>query len=471
MDSERIIDMELINIRDLFRDKEKYLGNKVTVGGWVRSVRDSKTFGFIVVNDGTFFEPLQVVYHDSMENFAQISKLNVGAAIIVTGTLIATPDAKQPFEIQADSIDVEGESTPDYPLQKKRHSMEYLRTITHLRPRTNTFQAVFRVRSLIAYAIHQFFQERNFVYVHTPLITGSDCEGAGEMFQVTTMDLNNVPKTEDGKVDYTKDFFGKPTNLTVSGQLNGETYAMAFKNIYTFGPTFRAENSNTTRHAAEFWMIEPEMAFADLQDDMILAENMIKYVIRYVLENAPEEMNFFNSFVDKGLLERLNHVLNSEFGHVTYTEAIEILEKHNDKFEYKVSWGCDLQTEHERFLTEEIYKRPLFVTDYPKEIKAFYMKLNDDGKTVAAMDCLVPGIGEIIGGSQREDDYDKLVARMDELGLKKEDYQFYLDLRKYGSERHAGFGLGFERCVMYLTGMGNIRDVIPFPRTVGNCDL
>lgn len=470
-DLERIVDMELTNIRDLFRDKEKYLGNKVTVGGWVRSVRDSKTFGFIVVNDGTFFEPLQVVYHDSMENFAKISKLNVGAAIIVTGTLIATPDAKQPFEIQADSIDVEGESTPDYPLQKKRHSMEYLRTITHLRPRTNTFQAVFRVRSLIAYAIHQFFQERNFVYVHTPLITGSDCEGAGEMFQVTTMDLNNVPKTEDGKVDYTKDFFGKPTNLTVSGQLNGETYAMAFKNIYTFGPTFRAENSNTTRHAAEFWMIEPEMAFADLQDDMILAENMIKYVIRYVLENAPEEMNFFNSFVDKGLLERLNHVLNSEFGHVTYTEAIEILEKHNDKFEYKVSWGCDLQTEHERFLTEEIYKRPLFVTDYPKEIKAFYMKLNDDGKTVAAMDCLVPGIGEIIGGSQREDDYDKLVARMDELGLKKEDYQFYLDLRKYGSARHAGFGLGFERCVMYLTGMGNIRDVIPFPRTVGNCDL
>ncbi len=463
--------MELINIRDLFRDKEKYLGNKVTVGGWVRSVRDSKTFGFIVVNDGTFFEPLQVVYHDTMENFAQISRLNVGAAIIVTGTLIATPDAKQPFEIQADSIEVEGESTPDYPLQKKRHSMEYLRTITHLRPRTNTFQAVFRVRSLIAYAIHQFFQERNFVYVHTPLITGSDCEGAGEMFQVTTMDLNNVPKTEDGKVDYSKDFFGKPTNLTVSGQLNGETYAMAFKNIYTFGPTFRAENSNTTRHAAEFWMIEPEMAFADLKDDMILAESMIKYVIRYVLENAPEEMNFFNSFVDKGLLERLNHVLNSEFGHVTYTEAVKILEQHNDKFEYKVSWGCDLQTEHERFLTEEIYKRPLFVTDYPKEIKAFYMKLNDDGRTVAAMDCLVPGIGEIIGGSQREDDYDKLVARMDELGLKKEDYQFYLDLRKYGSARHAGFGLGFERCVMYLTGMGNIRDVVPFPRTVGNCDL
>ena len=463
--------MDLINIRDLFRNREKYLGTTVKVGGWVRSVRDSKTFGFVVVNDGTFFEPLQVVYHDTMENFAQISKLNVGAAVIVTGTLVATPEAKQPFEIQADTIEVEGESTPDYPLQKKRHSMEYLRTITHLRPRTNTFQAVFRVRSLIAYAIHQFFQERNFVYVHTPLITGSDCEGAGEMFQVTTMDLNNVPKTEEGRIDYSKDFFGKPTNLTVSGQLNGETYAMAFKNIYTFGPTFRAENSNTTRHAAEFWMIEPEMAFADLKDDMMLAENMIKYIIRYVLENAPEEMNFFNSFVDKGLLERLNHVLNSEFGHVTYTEAIEILEKHNDRFEYKVSWGCDLQTEHERFLTEEIYKRPLFVTDYPKEIKAFYMKLNDDGKTVAAMDCLVPGIGEIIGGSQREDDYDKLVTRMDELGLKKEDYQFYLDLRKYGSARHAGFGLGFERCVMYLTGMGNIRDVVPFPRTVGNCEL
>ena len=463
--------MDLINIRDLFRNREKYLGTTVKVGGWVRSVRDSKTFGFVVVNDGTFFEPLQVVYHDTMENFAQISKLNVGAAVIVTGTLVETPEAKQPFEIQADTIEVEGESTPDYPLQKKRHSMEYLRTITHLRPRTNTFQAVFRVRSLIAYAIHQFFQERNFVYVHTPLITGSDCEGAGEMFQVTTMDLNNVPKTEEGKIDYSKDFFGKPTNLTVSGQLNGETYAMAFKNIYTFGPTFRAENSNTTRHAAEFWMIEPEMAFADLKDDMMLAESMIKYIIRYVLENAPEEMNFFNSFVDKGLLERLNHVLNSQFGHVTYTEAIEILEKHNDRFEYKVSWGCDLQTEHERFLTEEIYKRPLFVTDYPKEIKAFYMKLNDDGKTVAAMDCLVPGIGEIIGGSQREDDYDKLVTRMDELGLKKEDYQFYLDLRKYGSARHAGFGLGFERCVMYLTGMGNIRDVVPFPRTVGNCDL
>ena len=463
--------MELTNIRDLFRDKEMYLDKEISVGGWVRSVRGSKTFGFIVVNDGTFFEPLQVVYGDHLENFAEISKLNVGAAIIVTGKLVATPDAKQPFEIQADKVEIEGASAPDYPLQKKRHSFEYLRTISHLRPRTNTFEAVFRVRSLIAYAIHKFFQERDFVDVHTPLITGSDCEGAGEMFQVTTMDLNNVPKTDDGSVDFTQDFFGKPTNLTVSGQLNGETYAMAFKNIYTFGPTFRAENSNTTRHAAEFWMIEPEIAFADLKDDMVLAESMLKYVIRYVIENAPEEMNFFNSFVDKGLIDRLNNVVNSDFARVTYTEAIEILEKHNDKFEYKVSWGADLQTEHERYLTEEIYKRPVFVTDYPKEIKAFYMKMNDDNKTVAAVDCLVPGIGEIIGGSQREDDYDKLVARMKELGLKEEDYGFYLDLRKYGSTRHAGFGLGFERCIMYLTGMSNIRDVIPFPRTVNNCEL
>ncbi|MBE5952182.1 MAG: asparagine--tRNA ligase [Lachnospiraceae bacterium] len=463
--------MDLITVRELYRNKEDYLDKTITVGGWVRSVRDAKTFGFIVLNDGTFFETLQIVYHDGLNNFAEISKLNVGSAIIVTGKLVATPEAKQPFEIQADEVFVEGPSTPDYPMQKKRHTMEFLRTMTHLRPRTNTFQAVFRVRSLAAYAIHKFFQERDFVYVHTPLITGSDCEGAGEMFQVTTMDLNNVPMTKDGKVDFTQDFFGKPTNLTVSGQLNGETYAMAFRNIYTFGPTFRAENSNTTRHAAEFWMIEPEIAFADLKDDMILAESMIKYIIRYVLENAPEEMNFFNNFVDKGLLERLNHVLNSDFGHVTYTEAIEILEKHNDEFDYKVSWGCDLQTEHERYLTEQVFKKPVFVTDYPKEIKAFYMKLNEDGKTVAAMDCLVPGIGEIIGGSQREDDYEKLTQRMDELGLKKEDYDFYLDLRKYGSARHAGFGLGFERCVMYLTGMGNIRDVIPFPRTVNNCEL
>lgn len=463
--------MELTDIKALYRDREKYAGKKVTVGGWVRSNRDSKTFGFLVINDGTFFETLQVVYSDKLANFAETAKLGVGSAVIVTGLIVATPDAKQPFEMQAEEILVEGASTPDYPLQKKRHTFEYLRTITHLRPRTNTFQAVFRVRSVIAYAIHRFFQERGFVYVHTPIITASDCEGAGEMFQVTTLDMANLPKSEDGSIDYTKDFFNKPTNLTVSGQLNVETYAFAFKNVYTFGPTFRAENSNTTRHAAEFWMIEPEICFADLTDDMILAESMIKYIIRYTLEQCPEEMQFFNSFIDKGLLDRLNHVLNSDFGHVTYTEAIEILEKHNDEFDYKVSWGCDLQTEHERYLTEKEFQRPVFVTDYPKEIKAFYMKLNDDGKTVAAMDCLVPGIGEIIGGSQREDDLERLSKRMDELGLKKEDYQFYLDLRKYGTARHAGFGLGFERCVMYLTGMSNIRDVVPFPRTVGNCDL
>ena len=463
--------MDLTDVRELYREREKYIGKEVTVGGWIRSIRDSKTFGFIVVNDGTFFEPLQIVYSDKLENFEQISKLNVGSAIVARGTIVATPEAKQPFEMQAEEVFVEGASTADYPLQKKRHSFEYLRTISHLRPRTNTFQAVFRVRSLIAYAIHTFFMERGFVYVHTPLITGSDCEGAGEMFQVTTLDLGNMPKTEDGSIDFAQDFFGKPTNLTVSGQLNVETYAFAFKNVYTFGPTFRAENSNTTRHAAEFWMIEPEMAFADLKDDMILAEAMLKHIIRYVLENAREEMNFFNQFVDKGLIERLQHVLNSDFGHVTYTEAVEILEKHNDEFEYKVFWGCDLQTEHERFLTEKEFKRPVFVTDYPKEIKAFYMKLNEDGKTVAAMDCLVPGIGEIIGGSQREDQLELLESRVEELGLRKEDYGFYLDLRKYGSVRHAGFGLGFERCVMYLTGMGNIRDVIPFPRTVKNCDL
>ena len=463
--------MELISVRELFKNTAAYAGKTVEVGGWVRSVRASKSFGFIVVNDGTFFTPLQVVYHDNMENFAEISKLNVGAAILVRGTLVETPEAKQPFEVQAETVTVEGASTPDYPLQKKRHTVEFLRTMTHLRPRTNLFQAVFRVRSLAAYAIHSFFMERGFVYVHTPLITGSDCEGAGEMFQVTTLDLDNVPRTGDGKVDYSKDFFGKPTNLTVSGQLNGETFAMAFRNIYTFGPTFRAENSNTTRHAAEFWMIEPEIAFADLKDDMRLAEDMLKYIIAYVLEQAPEEMQFFNQFVDKGLLERLNHVLTSNFGHVTYTEAIELLEKHNDQFEYPVHWGSDLQTEHERYLTEVVFKRPVFVTDYPKENKAFYMKLNPDGKTVAAMDCLVPGIGEIIGGSQREDDYETLRGRMQELGLKEEDYAFYLDLRKYGSARHAGFGLGFERCVMYLTGVSNIRDVLPFPRTVGTCEL
>ena len=462
--------MEFTTVRELYHDRASYMGKEITVGGWVRSNRDSKTFGFIVLHAGTFFETLQIVYSDQLENFADICKMNVGAAVIVTGMLVETPNAKQPFEIQASKVELEGASTPDYPMQKKRHSLEYLRTVPHLRPRTNTFQAVFRVRSLIAYAIHQFFQERGFVYVHTPIITGSDCEGAGEMFQVTTMDLNNIPKDKEGKVDFSQDFFGKMTNLTVSGQLDVETFAQAFRNVYTFGPTFRAENSNTARHAAEFWMIEPEISFADLDDDMRLAEDMIKYLIRYVLEHAPEEMNFFNSFVDKGLIDRLNHVLNSEFGHVTYTEAIEILEKHNDKFEYKVSWGCDLQTEHERYLTEQIYKRPLFVTDYPKEIKAYYMKMNEDGKTVAAMDCLVPGIGEIIGGSQREDDFDKLAARIRELGMREEDYRYYMDLRKYGSTRHAGFGLGFERCVMYLTGMANIRDVLPYPRTVGNCE-
>ena len=463
--------MNLIKIRELYKNQEAYLDKEITVGGWVRSIRDSKAFGFIVINDGTFFTPLQVVYHDDMENFEEISKLNVGAAVVVTGTLVATPQAKQPFEIQAKTVTVEGASAPDYPLQKKRHSFEYLRTIAHLRPRTNTFQAVFRVRSLTAYALHKFFQERGFVYVHTPIITGSDCEGAGEMFRVTTMDMENVPKTENGAVDYTQDFFGKETSLTVSGQLNAETYAQAFGNVYTFGPTFRAENSNTTRHAAEFWMLEPEMAFADLEDDMDLAEDMLKYVINYVMENAPEEMNFFNSFVDKGLIDRLTNVATSEFARITYTDAIEILKKYNDKFEFKVSWGIDLQTEHERYLTEEVYKRPVFVTDYPKDIKAFYMKQNPDGKTVAAVDCLVPGIGEIIGGSQREDDYEKLATRMEELGMKTEDYGFYMDLRKYGSTRHAGFGLGFERCIMYLTGMGNIRDVIPFPRTVNNCEL
>ncbi len=463
--------MESVSIRELFRNRDKYIGEKITVGGWVRSKRDQKSFGFIVLNDGTYFQPLQIVYTDKLSNFDEISKVTLGSALVVSGELVATPGAKQPFEIQADEVLVEGLSDGDYPLQKKRHTFEYLRTIAHLRPRTNTFLAVFRVRSLIAYAIHKFFRERDFVYVHTPIITGSDCEGAGEMFRVTTLDPDNPPKLEDGSIDYSKDFFGKETNLTVSGQLNVETYAMAFKNVYTFGPTFRAENSNTPRHAAEFWMIEPEIAFADLKDDMILAEDMLKYIIRYVMENAPEEMNFFNSFVDKGLIDRLNNVLGSEFAHVTYTEAVEILEKNNDKFDFKVSWGCDLQTEHERYLTETVFKRPVFVTDYPKEIKAFYMKLNPDGKTVAAMDCLVPGIGEIIGGSQREDDYNVLLGRMNELGLKKEDYDFYLDLRRYGTVRHAGFGLGFERAVMYLTGMTNIRDVVPFPRTVNNCRL
>ena len=461
---------KLVTVRELFRETEKYAGKKVSVGGWVRSIRDSKTFGFMVLSDGSFYTTLQVVFHDTMENFGDICKLNVGSAVIVTGTLVLTPEAKQPFEIQADTVAVEGESTPDYPRQKKRHSLEFLRTMPHLRPRTNTFQAVFRVRSLVAYAIHKFFQERDFVYVHTPIITASDAEGAGEMFQVTTLPLDNMPLTEDGKIDFSQDFFGKPVNMTVSGQLNVEPFAQTFRNVYTFGPTFRAENSNTARHAAEFWMIEPEMAFADLQDDMEVAEAMIKYIINYVLENAPEEMAFFNERIDKGLIERLQGVVNAEFGHVTYTEAIELLLKSGKKFDYPVKWGVDLQTEHERYLTEEVFKRPVFVTDYPKEIKAFYMKQNPDGKTVAAMDCLVPGIGEIIGGSQREEDYDKLLARMNELGMDIDQYKFYLDLRKYGTTRHAGFGLGFERCVMYVTGMTNIRDVEPYPRTVRNCE-
>ena len=463
--------MELITMRELFRNTAKYADQEIEIGGWVRNRRPSKQFGFIMLSDGTYFNPIQVVYNDTIENFQEISKINIGAALIVKGTVVLTPESKQPFEIQARTVIVEGPSTGDFPIQPKRHTMEFLRSVPHLRPRTNMFQAVFRVRSLAAMAIHQFFQERDFVYVHTPLITGSDCEGAGEMFQVTTMDLNNIPKTEDGKIDFSKDFFGKPTNLTVSGQLNGETFAMAFRNIYTFGPTFRAENSNTTRHAAEFWMIEPEMAFADLDDLLRVEEDMLKYIISYVLEHAPEEMNFFNSFVDKGLLDRLNNILNNDFGRITYTDAVALLEKHNDKFDYPVSWGCDLQTEHERYLTEVIFKKPVFVTDYPKEIKAFYMKLNPDGKTVAAVDCLVPGVGEITGGSQREDNYEILENRIRELGMNPEDYDFYMDLRKYGSARHAGFGLGFERCVMYLTGIGNIRDAIPFPRTVGNCEL
>ena len=459
-------------IREIFRNQDKFANTEVHISGWIRTLRSSNVFGFIEINDGTFFKNIQVVFESEfLDNYKEIASQNVGASLNITGTLVLTPEAKQPFEVKATKIEIEGMSTPDYPLQKKRHSPEFLRTIAHLRPRTNLFSAVFRVRSLAAYAIHKFFNERNFVYTHTPLITASDCEGAGEMFKVTTFDLDNVPKTENGQVDFSKDFFGKSANLTVSGQLNGETYAMAFRNIYTFGPTFRAENSNTTRHAAEFWMIEPEIAFADLSDDMELAEDMLKFVISYVLENAPEEMAFFNNFVDKGLLERLESIVNSDFGRVTYTEAIEILKENNKNFEYPVHWGSDLQTEHERYLTEVVFKRPVFVTDYPKEIKAFYMRLNDDGKTVAAMDCLVPGIGEIIGGSQREERLDVLTSRMKELGLKEEDYSWYLDLRRYGGTKHAGFGLGFERAVMYLTGVSNIRDVIPFPRTVGNAEF
>ena len=464
--------MERVQIKEIFRNQKDYVGKEISVCGWIRQIRDSKKLGFIELNDGSFFKCIQVIFEeDKISNFKDVAKLSISSSISVKGDLVETPDGKQPFEIHAKEIEILGASDLDYPIQNKRHTFEYLRTVAHLRPRTNTFMAVFRVRSLVAYAIHKFFQEQGFVYVHTPLITGSDCEGAGEMFQVTTMDLNNVPKTEEGKVDYTEDFFGKPTNLTVSGQLNGETYAMAFKKIYTFGPTFRAENSNTTRHAAEFWMIEPEIAFADLADDMELAEAMIKYIIKFVMENAPEEMEFFNKFIEPGLIDRLENVVNNKFERITYTKAIELLTPYKDQFKYPVEWEAGLQTEHERFITEKIYKKPVFVTDYPAGVKAFYMKQNPDGKTVAAVDCLVPGIGEIIGGSQREDDYDKLLGRMKELGLKEEDYGFYLDLRKYGSTRHAGFGLGFERCVMYLTGISNIRDAIPFPRTVNNCEL
>ena len=464
--------MSYTKIATIFADSETLSGKEVTVGGWARTIRDMKNFGFVELNDGSCFKNLQVVMEaGTLTNYAEIASQNVGAALIVTGTVVLTPGAKQPLELKATAIEVEGTSTPDYPLQKKRHSVEFLRTIQHLRPRTNLFSATFRVRSVAAYAIHQFFQDRGFVYVHTPIITASDCEGAGEMFRVTTLDPENPPRNEDGTVDYTQDFFGKPANLTVSGQLNAENFAMAFGDVYTFGPTFRAENSNTQRHAAEFWMIEPEMAFTDLKGYMDVAEAMIKFVIKEVMRKCPDEMAFFNSFVDKGLIERLEHVASSDFGRVTYTEAVEILEKNNDKFDYKVFWGCDLQTEHERYLTEQVYKRPVFVTDYPKEIKAFYMRMNDDGKTVAAADCLVPGIGEIIGGSQREERLELLEGRIAELGMKPEDYWWYCDLRRYGSCKHAGFGLGFERLVMYLTGVSNIRDVLPHPRTVGNAEF
>ena len=463
--------MEKLVIKELYKNTENYINKEVTLEGWVRTVRDSKTFGFIEINDGTFFKNVQIVFTDKLSNFNEICKLTISSSIKVTGTLVKTENAKQSFEIQATGVEIESLSDSTYPLQKKKHSFEYLRTIAHLRPRANTFNAVFRVRSSLAYAIHQFFQERGFVYVNTPLITGSDAEGAGEMFNVNSFDLTNIPKADDGNIDFSKDFFGKPAHLTVSGQLNGETFAEAFRNIYTFGPTFRAENSNTVKHAAEFWMVEPEICFADLADDMDLAEDMIKYIFKYVLDNCPEEMEFFNNFIDKGLLERLNHVINSDFVRISYTDAVKELEKHNDEFEYKVSWGIDLQTEHERYLCEQIFKKPVFVTDYPMDIKAFYMKQNPDGKTVAAADLLVPGIGEIIGGSQREENYEKLLNRMKELNMPIENYEWYLDLRKYGSCVHSGFGLGFERAIMYLTGMQNIRDVIPFPRTPKNCEF
>ena len=455
-----------IELKKLYETPEAFSGKEITVRGWVRQNRSSNKFGFIALNDGTFFKPVQIVYEaENLPNYEEIAKAPLSAGIMVRGIMTLTPEAKQPFEIKAEEIVIEADSAADYPLQNKRHTMEFLREIAHLRPRSNTFQAVFRVRSLVAYAIHKFFNERGFVYVHTPIITGSDAEGAGEMFQVTTLDLNELPRKEDGSIDYSEDFFGKECNLTVSGQLEGEIFALAFRNIYTFGPTFRAENSNTARHASEFWMIEPEIAFADLEDDMQLAEDMVKYIINYVLENAPEEMKFFNQFIDKGLLDRLNHVANSEFARVTYTEAVDILKKSGQKFQYPVEWGIDLQTEHERYLTEQVFKKPIFVTDYPKDIKAFYMRLNDDGKTVAACDMLVPGVGEIIGGSQREERYDILSERIKELGFDEESYWWYLELRKYGGVKHAGYGLGFERIIMYITGMSNIRDVLPFPRT------
>ena len=463
--------MENLVLKDLYKNFKDYENKEVTVEAWVKTVRASKNFGFIEINDGSFFKNVQVVFNSDLSNFAEVSKLTISSSIKVVGTVVVTENAKQPFEIHANTVDIFNLSDNQYPLQKKRHSFEYMRTIAHLRPRSNTFNAVFRVRSVLAYAIHQFFQERGFVYVHTPLLTSSDAEGAGEMFNVNSFDLANVPKNEDGSVDFSKDFFGKPAHLTVSGQLNAETYAMAFRNVYTFGPTFRAEDSNTVKHAAEFWMVEPEICFADLKDDMDLAEDMIKFIFSTVLEKCPEEMEFFNSFIDKTLLDRLHNVINSDFGRITYTDAIKELEKANDEFEFKVSWGIDLQTEHERYLCEKVFKKPVFVTDYPKDIKAFYMKQNPDGKTVAAADLLAPGIGEIIGGSQREENYDKLVTRMKELNMPLDEYGWYLDLRKYGSCNHAGFGLGFERAIMYLTGMQNIRDVIPFPRTPKNCEF
>ena len=463
--------MEKVLVKSIFRETEKFMGKVVEVSGWVRTIRASNAFGFIELNDGSFFKNIQIVFESDLQNYKEITKLGTGSAVRVEGKVVESAGDKQPFEIKAEKVEVVGTSDEDFPLQKKRHTLEYMRTIAHLRPRANIYNAVFRIRSLVAFAIHSFFQERGFVYVHTPIITGSDCEGAGEMFQVTTLDLNNLPKKDDGSINYGEDFFGKATNLTVSGQLAVENYCAAFRNVYTFGPTFRAENSYTQRHASEFWMIEPEIAFADLHDDMKLAEDMVKYIINFVLEKAPEEMEFFNSFVDKTLLERLNFIKDSEFGKITYTEAIELLKKSGKQFEYPVEWGCDLQTEHERYITEELLKKPVFVIDYPKEIKAFYMRMNEDNKTVAAMDLLVPGVGEIIGGSQREERYDRLLQRIQELGLKKEDYWWYLDLRRFGSNPHAGYGLGIERMIMYITGMQNIRDVIPFPRTPKNAEF